>query len=163
MLVGEAALKTSEFGAMMAYDDASTLAIVEAMVVRSGRGLDEVLHDVGRSWVSFAKTTPFATLLSMAGRDFASVIANLDDMHARIRTSLPTMRPPSFSCELGEDGLLEVTYRSEREGLFPFVTGVFEGLAADFGQKLEIVAFEALSPSSAKWSLRCERATDHAA
>lgn len=162
-IVGKAELEVGEFSTMSAYEDAVTLSIVGAMVQQSGQGIDTVLRDVGRYWVTFAKTTPFGNLLAMAGGDFAAVIANLDDMHARIQASLPNMRPPGFACRLGDDGLLEVTYHSERESLFPFVLGVFEGLASHFNQALEVVEFDVLSTSSAKWSLRCTTVKEEAA
>lgn len=162
-IVAQAELDVREFGGMTPYDDGVTLAIVGAMVQQSGQSVDELLLRVGRYWVGFAKRTPFANLLAMAGRDFATLIANLDDMHARIQTSLPAIRPPSFACSTRDDGLLDVTYRSEREGLFPFVLGVFEGLAADFDQALEVVAFETLSASSARWTLKVEATSRHAA
>ena len=162
-IVERAGLDVGEFGGMTPYDDSVTLAIVGAMVQRSGQSVDDVLRDVGRHWIGFARTTPFANLLAMAGTDFASSIANLDEMHARIQTSLPTIRPPSFACSTRDDGHLEITYHSERDGLFPFVIGVLEGLAAGFGQQLEVIAFEALSPSSAKWTLKVAAMAEHAA
>lgn len=152
-IVAQAGLETAEFGAMMAYDDSVTLSIVGTMVSQSGRDTEELLRDVGKSWVAFAKSTPFAGLLAMAGRDFETLVGNLDDMHAKIKASLSTIRPPSFACKRRDDGLLEITYHSEREGLFPFVEGIFEGLAANFGEEVEIVDFQPQSPSSATWTL----------
>ncbi len=162
-IVTRADLDTAEFGAMMAYDDSVTLSIFDAMVSESGRDPGELLQDVGRSWVRFAKTTSFAGLLAMAGKDFESLIGSLDDMHARIKTSLPALRPPSFDCRRLDGGFIEVTYRSEREGLFPFVLGVLEGLADDFGEQVEVAEFEQLSPSSAKWILKIATTATHAA
>lgn len=163
-IVDRAALRADEFSAMAPYDDAVTLSIIGSMAEQSGRTVDDVLRDVGRYWVTFAKTTSFANLLAMIGRDFATVIASLDQMHARIQTSLPTLRPPAFSCRECDDGLVEVTYVSAREGLFPFVLGILEGLSAEFGQEIEVVTFETLSAYSAKWTLRCHSvAEDNAA
>ncbi len=152
-IVAEAKLEIAEFGAMMPYDDHVTLSIVGAIVSRSGRDVEELLRDVGRSWVAFARSTPFSGLLAMAGRDFETLVSNLNDMHAKIKVSLPTIRPPFFACHRRDDGLLEITYKSEREGLFSFVEGILEGMAANFGEQLDIVDFEPLSPSSARWTL----------
>ena len=79
-IVSNAALETAEFGATMAYDDSVTLAILGAMVSRSGRDAPDILRDVGRSWAGFAKTTSFAGLLAMAGRDLQTLLGNLDGM-----------------------------------------------------------------------------------
>ena len=152
-IIAETGLEAAEFAAMTAYDDEVTLSIVGTMVAQSGRDVEELLRDVGRSWIGFAKTTPFTNLLTMAGRDFETLVGNLNEMHAKIKVSLPTIRPPRFDCLRRDDGLLEVTYHSEREGLFAFVVGILEGLAADFGEQVDIIEFEQLSPSSAKWVL----------
>lgn len=152
-IVAKAELEVPEFGAMMPYDDSITLAIIATIVSRSGRNIEELLRDVGKFWIAFAKSTPFAGLLAMAGSDFETLVGNLDDMHAKIKAILPTLRPPSFACHRRQDGLLEITYQSDREGLFSFVEGIFEGLAADFDQQLEVVDFEPLSSSSARWTL----------
>lgn len=162
-IVAKAELEIAEFGAMMPYDDSVTLSIIRAIVAQSGREAEELLRDVGRSWVGFAKSLPFAGLLAMAGRDFETLVSNLDDMHAKIKVSLPTICPPSFACRRRDDGLLEVTYQSEREGLFPFVEGIFEGLATDFGEQLEVVDVEPLSPSSARWTLKTAAISGRAA
>lgn len=162
-IVDRAELEVPEFGAMMAYDDSVTLSIVSAMAAELNVDVEALLHDVGRSWVGFAKSTSFAGLLAMAGQDFATLISSLDDMHARIKSSLPDLRPPSFESQRRDDGLIEVTYRSEREGLFPFVLGVLEGLADDFGEQIEVTDFQQLSSSSAKWTLKLAAATTQAA
>ncbi|MDH3659972.1 MAG: heme NO-binding domain-containing protein [Alphaproteobacteria bacterium] len=162
-IVAGAGLETAEFGAMVPYDDSVTLAIVGAMVSRSGRDVEDLLRDVGKSWVGFAKTTPFAGLLAIAGRDFETLLNNLDDMHTKIKPSLPTIRPPSFACRRRDDGLLEITYHSERESLFPFVEGIFQGVAEDFGEEIEFVDFKPQSPTSATWVLAISSAAGEAA
>lgn len=162
-IVTEAGIETDTFVPIMAYDDSVTLSIVGTMVARSGRDIDELLRDVGKSWIGFAKSTSFKGLLAMAGHNFETSIRNLNAMHAKIKTSLPTIRPPSFDCHRRDDGLFEITYRSEREGLFPFVEGIFEAHAADFGEQVDIMEFERLSPSSAKWVMAVSAMSGEAA
>ena len=162
-IVTEAGLETAEFGAMTSYDDDVTMTIVEAMVARSGRDIDDLLRDVGRSWIGFAKTTSFAGLLAFAGSDYATLLGNLNDMHAKIKASLTAIRPPAFDCVTREDGLLEVTYQSEREGLFTFVEGILLGLAEEFGETVDIMVFQQLSPCSARWILTVRQLSDEAA
>jgi hypothetical protein len=55
-----------------------------------------------------------------------------------MRSSFPEYRPPSFRVIALEPGLLQVDYYSEREGLLPFVEGLFEGLGAHFGEEVEL-------------------------
>ena len=149
--------------ALQPYEDAKTIALLAAAAAHAGRPLEAMLRDVGRAWVAYADSTTFAPLLSIAGSDPASMIENLDAMHMHIKASLPELVMPRFACVRGPDGLLDVTYLSEREGLFPFVEGLFEGLAARFGQSVDIVEFSRLSASSARWTLRFRTAAHQAA
>lgn len=150
------------FSALQPYDDAKTVALLVAAADLTGRPLADVLRDVGRAWVAYADTTRFAPLLAMAGDDPAAMIENLDAMHMQIKASLPDLVMPRFSAVRGPDGLLEVFYASEREGLAPFVEGLFEGLAARFGQRVDVVDFVQVTASSARWTLRFRAAGEQA-
>lgn len=145
------------------YADAKTIALLVAAAEHSGAPLEQILRDVGRAWVAYAGLTTFAPLLATAGTDAATMIENLDAMHTHIKASLPELVMPRFSCQRGADGALDVVYSSEREGLFPFVEGLFEGMAARFGQGLDILEFTQLSASSARWRLRFREAEHRAA
>ncbi len=82
----------------------------------------------------------------MAGDDLASVVAGLDSLHSRVQASMPDCRMPSFSSINHPDGVLEVHYRSEREGLAPMVVGLLEGLAERFDEQWQIEQTSADSP-----------------
>ena len=140
--------------ALQPYADAQTVALLAAAAGHAGKPLQDILRDVGRAWVAYADSTAFAPLLATAGSDPATMIENLDAMHMHIKASLPELVMPRFACARGADGVLEVVYESEREGWFRFVEGLFEGLAARFGQGVDVLEFTPLSSSSARWRLR---------
>ena len=62
-----------------------------------------------------------------------TVLRNLDEMHARLQSLYPDLRPPSFDVAGTGEGTLDVHYRSERVGLVPFVVGLLEGLGDLYG------------------------------
>lgn len=142
------------FTTMTQYDDAVTVA----MVVAAAEALDlppaEVLRQIGRAWIDYAGKSAFAGLMRMAGDDVASVLRNLEDMHHKVKLSMPHLEMPHFEVEDLPDGTVRVRYQSTREGLFPFVEGLLEGLSARFEQPLELLSHSAVGPAEAVWTVR---------
>lgn len=143
-----------EFAAMLPYDDAVTIALVTETARTIGEPFEAVLRDIGRYWVFFAARSSFGPLIAFGGTTFEEFLGNLDAMHSKIKTSLPKLQPPSFAVEQLADNTVSVLYRSQRHGLFPFVEGLFAGLAEHFGQSVEILDFLDLGPGEARWRLR---------
>lgn len=143
-----------EFASLVPYDDALSLQIIAQASATTGRSVEELLHEMGRYWVRFATRSSFGPLIAFGGAHFEEFLGNLDAMHSKIKASLPALAPPSFQVRTLGDNTVEVRYRSCREGLFPFVEGLFEGLSEHFGQSVDILAFEQLAPGEARWTLR---------
>lgn len=150
----EAGVDSAEFAATMPYDDAISLRLIQQSAAATGVSVEVMLHEIGRYWVQFAARSSFGPLIQFGGAHFEAFLGNLDAMHSKIQASLPELAPPSFNVEPACDGTLVVTYRSSRDGLFPFVEGLFVGLAEHFSQPLEIVGFDRLGAGEAKWVLR---------
>jgi guanylate cyclase soluble subunit beta len=127
-----------EFAPLQAYDDGVTYALVGAAVEVLGLPADQILRTFGRYWVERVATVHYRELMDRTGADFVSFVRHLDALHTRMRSSFPEYRPPSFRVIALEPGLLQVDYYSEREGLLPFVEGLFEGLGAHFGEEVEL-------------------------
>jgi Haem-NO-binding len=142
-----------EFAAVLPYDDSVSLDLIAQASARTGLNMEELLRRIGRYWVHFAATSAFGPLIAFGGTNFEEFLGNLDAMHSKIKSSLPKLAPPSFRVERQNDGNLRVTYRSCRDGLFPFVEGLFEGLSDHFGQSVDILGFECLGPGQAQWIL----------
>jgi hypothetical protein len=152
-----AGIDADEFVAVLPYDDALSLELVRQACAATDQGTDALLHQIGRYWVHFAARSSFGPLIAFGGAHFEEFMGNLDAMHSKIKSSLPKLSPPSFCVERQGDGNLRVLYRSCRDGLFPFVEGLFEGLSDHFRQPVDILVFERLGPGEAQWILRVGR------
>lgn len=127
-------LDSTDFNDSTSYDDAITYDLVGEVSRVLDVDAEEVLQGFGRHWVLFTGREGWGALFDMAGDDMRSFVAGLDALHARVQASMPRCRMPSFTVFDGEDGALEVEYRSSREGLAPMVVGLMQGLAERFGE-----------------------------
>lgn len=115
------------------YDDSLTLAMVATVAEQSGQSVPECLAFFGRYWVQFAARGSYGGMMDFAGKDLPTFVGNLDRLHQAVQAALSKSIMPSFKvAEYGED-YLRVDYRSDREGLEPFVVGLFQGLLDRFG------------------------------
>ena len=89
---------------------------------------EDLLRAFGQYWSSRVGPENYRDILGATGTSVATVLANMDLMHARIQNLYPDLVPPSFSVSDTFDGGVMVEYRSHREGLAPFVVGLLEGL-----------------------------------
>ena len=126
------------FVAMQTYDDNITFNLVGAAVEVLQVDANTVLQTFGKYWVSDVATQHYASLMDNTGVSFVDFVKNLDHMHQRIRTTFPDYRPPSFRVIDLEDDSIQVDYYSTREGLLPFVEGLFEGLGTHFNTEISI-------------------------
>lgn len=126
------------FISMENYSDDITYGLVAAAEKHLNMPAAEVLHAFGKFWVSDIALTHYGTLMSASGGNFVDFVHNLDHMHQRIRVTFPDYTPPSFRVQKKSPGVLQVDYYSEREGLLPFVKGLFQGLALHYKITLEI-------------------------
>lgn len=121
------------FAALHYYDDSVTYALVSAASDVLDTPAEDLLRGFGHYWSTRVGPESYSDILGATGTDVASVLRNLDEMHARLQSLYPELRPPSFDVVEHDDGLLDVHYRSERVGLVPFVVGLLEGLGDLYG------------------------------
>jgi hypothetical protein len=126
------------FAALHYYDDAVTYALVAAAAEELDASADELLRGFGHFWSTRVGPESYSDILGATGTDVSSVLRNLDEMHARLESLYPELRPPSFDVREPGDGSLEVHYRSERAGLVPFVVGLLEGLGDLYGTPVDV-------------------------
>lgn len=136
--IAEEADSPRDFVAFDSYDDDVTYRLVGAVSNALDMEGAEVLRVFGNYWIKNIATVQFAELMNKTGSNFVSFVENLDHMHSRIRVSFPNYQPPSFRVKVLEDELIQVDYYSEREGLMPFVEGLFAGLGEHFQVSIEI-------------------------
>lgn len=121
------------FAALHYYDDSVTYALVGAASEVLDAPAEELLRGFGHYWSTRVGPESYSDILGATGTDVASVLRNLDEMHARLQSLYPDLRPPSFDVAETGEGTLDVHYRSERVGLVPFVVGLLEGLGDLYG------------------------------
>jgi hypothetical protein len=123
---------------MQTYDDAVTYQLVGAAHEELGIDAAVILHGFGEYWVSDVATASYADLMRKTGVGFIDFVKNLDHLHERIKVTFPGYRPPSFRVKELSPKQIQVDYYSHREGLLPFVEGLFQGLAKHYDEAISI-------------------------
>lgn len=136
------------FAALHYYDDSVTYALVAAASDVLGTPAEDLLRGFGHYWSTRVGPENYSDILGATGTDMSSVLRNLDEMHARLQTLYPELRPPSFDVVDVAGGDLDVHYRSERVGLAPFVVGLLEGLGDLYGTPAVVTHDAAASEGS---------------
>jgi hypothetical protein len=121
------------FASLSYYDDSVTYSLVGAASAELDVSADALLRDFGHYWSTRVGPENYADILGATGTDVVSVLRNLDEMHSRIQLLYPELRPPSFEVTDVDGAEFGVVYRSERQGLAPFVVGLLEGLGDLYG------------------------------
>jgi len=130
---------SSSFVALESYDDAVTYNLVGAAVEVLGVSAEDVLKTFGVYWVEHVATVHYGELMAQTGGGFTEFIKNLDSMHQRMQSIFPKYQPPSFRViDTDVSHVYQVDYYSKREGLLPFVVGLFEGLSKHFDEPIKI-------------------------
>ena len=137
-ILDRAGLDEIHFIAGDVYSDEVTFGLMGAITEETGVPLETLLFDFGRYWIIYASESAFASVMRTCGADFQSFVAGLDRMHRSIRTAMPQAQMPSFEVLSNTDGRVEILYASTRQGLEPFVDGLFVGLLDHFKEAGEI-------------------------
>jgi hypothetical protein len=133
-----AGLDEESFSSLQKYPDEVTFKLVGAASQVLGAPPEQILETFGEYWTDFAKRTSFSRLLRFGGATFAEFVQNLDQMHAKIKFSLPELEPPEFRVSDAVDGGFRLHYYSKRVGLAPLVKGMLRGVAKLYDLTLDI-------------------------
>ena len=134
-----AGLAADGFVSMQTYDDDVTFRLVQLVSARLGLPPEQVLEAFGEYWITYTAEEGYGELMAAGGSNLREFLGNMNDMHARIETIFPRLRPPTIRVEDVSDTEYRIHYLSEREGLAPMVLGLVKGLAKRFGQSIEVV------------------------
>ena len=137
-ICARAGLSDTDFEGMLVYPDDITYKIVGAVSEKYDLPATEVLRLFGDFWVDFSHKTPIGTLLRFGGETLLERLDTLNEMHERIKMSMPHLSPPVFEFEDMGDGTYKLHYASDREGLEHMVIGLVEGLGRETGQSVTI-------------------------
>lgn len=132
-----AGVTEQHFVALETYDDDITYRLVGSASEHLGLPVEDVLSAFGRHWILYTADEGYGGMMEMWGDTLPEFLNNLNHMHARIRLSMPELRPPVFEVE-GDDTPLTLHYWSEREGLAPMLFGLLKGLGERFGQVVHV-------------------------
>ena len=136
------------FVSMELYPDEVTYALVNAASQVFKVPQDEVLRKFGEYWIRFTAEEGYGELLKSSGANFIEFVSNLNRLHSQVGRALPELRPPSFLVRQESADVILVDYFSHREGLTPMIEGLFHGLAAKYGETIEIELLENASAES---------------
>ncbi|MAC19231.1 MAG: heme NO-binding protein [Phycisphaerae bacterium] len=133
-----AEIEDDDFVSMTNYDDSLTYDLVGAASEELGLGADAILEGFGGYWVRYTGVEGYGHLLDSAGSSLPEFLANLDQMHARVKLAFPDLKPPRFRVSDSDEAGLVLHYYSHRPGLAPLVIGLVKGLADRFGDVVEV-------------------------
>ena len=137
-----AGVTSPRFVAMSTYPDEVTYALVGAASEELHLTPTQVLETFGEWWMLYSSRHGYGPLMETFGRDFVEFLANLNDLHDRLRSLFPRYQPPHIVIEVLEPGRLRLHYHSHRHGLAPFVVGLLRGLAYRFRIEVAIEHLE---------------------
>lgn len=137
-LVDAGGLNGRHFIGFEYYSDAETMRLVGLIATRLDCTMAETFYLFGRTWIDFAGASAYGRVLTMAGGDLETFISNLDRMHASIKSNMPKASLPGFEVVESSPDEIHVLYRSEREGLAPFVQGILSAVAERFGENVRV-------------------------
>lgn len=125
------------FAAMEPYPDEVTLSLVGAASEVLSLPPEKVLHAFGKWWIGNA-AVEYNGIFKLTGENFTEFIENLDSIHSRVLSMLPELTPPSFTLTDLTQSTVVVHYYSNRQGLYPMVEGMIEGIGEWFKTPVSI-------------------------
>ena len=126
------------FLTMRSYDDGITYDLAGAASEVLGAPVEKCLELFGEYWLTEAAPNSYGKLLDAAGETVFEFLENLNVMHDRITSTFIDYSPPQFFVERRSDKEALVHYKSVREGLTPFVVGLFKGMGKRFNLDIKI-------------------------
>lgn len=134
-----AGLSDDLFLSMSQYSDDLTYTLVRAASEVLRTPAEQLLQDFGSYWVNYTAREGYGELMQVSGSSIWEFLENLDNLHARVGLSFPSLKPPSFRCSQKTPASVHLHYRSGRPGLAHLVIGLLRGLGERFLTPVEVV------------------------
>jgi heme-NO-binding protein len=132
--VTEAAeLGFTEFEAMLFYEEAQTLRVLEALCTDLGRPQAEVLEDLGTYLVSNPSVEALRRLLRFGGVTYVEFLHSLDDLPDRTRLAVDDLHLPSMEVREEVSGHFTLSCGPGVPGFGWVMMGVLRTMADDYG------------------------------
>lgn len=104
--------------------------------------LNDILFEFGKYWVLTIAKQKYEVLLRSVGNDLREFLIQLPNFHSRVMLYYPNIVPPEFKVNQLNETIIHLNYYSKRPGLYPFVTGILEGLKIFFDSECTITMIE---------------------
>jgi hypothetical protein len=128
-----AGLRSARIEPMLAYDDAITARLLDALTARTGQGQAALLEDLGTYLVCHPATAAVRRLLRFGGTDFCDFVHSLTDLPDRVRLALPDLVLPPIAVTEAATGRFAVVAGAGLPGLDHVLTGLLRAMADDYG------------------------------
>ena len=120
------------------YDDRITYQLASAISAELDIPLDQVLETFGEWWVLKTSKEKYGGLMEAGGNSLMEFLVNLPLFHNRVMLIYPKLTPPEFLVSHIEERSIHVHYLSARQGLQPFVKGLFIGLGKMYDTAVQV-------------------------
>ncbi|XP_019626495.1 PREDICTED: soluble guanylate cyclase gcy-31-like [Branchiostoma belcheri] len=130
-----AGIRATSFVLNQSYPETFLLRISTAACEYTGETQGDLMYDLGVSLLNFYMRSGYEKVLKVLGRNIASFMNGLDNVHEYYRYKYPKIKPPSFSCQEESSTGITVRYRSKRPGFLHMVRGLLKQLSKQFFEK----------------------------
>ncbi len=128
-----AGLGFSEFEAMLTYDDAITVSLLDALSTELARPRPEILEDVGTYLVSHPNTEGLRRLLRFGGVTYVEFLHSLDDLADRVRLAVSDLSMPALELQELSQTEFQLICGPGLPGYASAMVGVLRAMADDYG------------------------------
>lgn len=129
----EAELESSEFEAMLHYDDALTERVLAAIASLMQIPREAVLEDIGTYLVTHPNVEALRRLLRFSGVSFLEFLHSLDDLPHRARLAVADLDLPELELRDRGNNTFSLICRHPHPGFGHVLIGVLRTMADDYG------------------------------
>lgn len=128
-----AELRFVEFEAMLTYDDALTVDLLDAVSRVLKRPRNDVMEDIGTYLVSHPNVEALRRLLRFGGVTFVEFLHSLDDLPDRARLAVSDLTLPRLELRENKSGQFTLICESPLAGYGHVMMGILRAMADDYG------------------------------
>lgn len=132
-LTQRADLDFIEFEAMLTYEDALTLLVLDGVSEVLGRPRAEVMEDIGTYLVSHPSFEAVRRLLRFGGVNFEDFLHSLDDLPDRARLAVSDLYLPRLELREHNPGQFSLICDAPVAGYGHVMMGILRVMADDYG------------------------------
>jgi len=152
-VVTKSGVTADTFLSMRSYDDSVAYNLVGSTAQVLECSAESCLREFGHYWLTQAAPKVYASLLDTTGDTLFEFLESLDDLHDKITLTFIDYSPPSFRLERLSDHHARLHYRSQRQGLTPFVSGLIKGMEQRFNVSINVESTEEVAVSEGEYTI----------